>query len=328
MMQKGIHNDLYPKLTVLTELNYNDLTTEILPNGPYAVARSLLEGLKKINVHFNYNPQSLSEVEEVVVVLSGFAALNKAIDWKCRGRIKKLLAGPNVAALPSWITCLPNWNRIDLCLHPCQWTIDWWKSIDPGFNIPLRIWAAGVNTEFWQPPQNKARQKNVLIYKKTCPEDLFQSCIGAIANKDWTVSIIEYGHYSHDEYKTKLAQSDLAVFLSESESQGLAMFECWSCDVPTLIWDRGFFEWQGYSDKASAGPYLSDLTGIRFIGAEELAASLQHMLDNLDTFQPRLWILNNGSDEVSALNLLKIINSLETPKRTLLQNLSSILQRN
>jgi hypothetical protein len=314
MLRKYIRSNLYPKLTVLTEPVYKDITTEILPNGPYAVARSLLEGLKKTNVYYNYNPQSLSEVEKVVVVLSGFEALSKAIDWKCRGKIKKLLVGPNVAAMPTWITCLPNSNQINICLQPCQWTIDWWKSIDPEFSIPLRIWSAGVNTEFWQPPENKPIYRNVLIYKKSCPEDLFQSCISSAKNKNLTVSTVEYGNYSHDEYKTKLAQSDFAVFLSESESQGIALLECWSCNVPTLVWNRGYFEWQGYSDKASSAPYLSDLTGIFFSGTKEIETSLQYMLDNLKNFQPRSWVLSNGSDEVSALNLLKIINRLKSSK--------------
>ena len=290
------------KLTILSE--------PLQDNGPKAVAGSLLRGLPKIKADFNINPGDLSEVGEAVVVLSGIEALKSAIDWKSRGIIKKLLAGPNTAGVPFQISSIPLSQQIDIYLHPCQWTINWWKSIDPDFNIPLYIWPAGVDTGYWQPPASELRTNNVLFYKKKCPEDLFQSCIRAVQNKGLNVSIIEYGAYNHDDYKIKLAQSDFAVFFSESESQGIALFECWSCNVPALVWDRGYFEWLGYRDKASAAPYLSGLTGSRFRGEEELEISLTHMLDNLKIFQPRLWVLNNGSDEVSTSNLINIINSI------------------
>ena len=48
--------------------------------GHFAVTRSMVEGLQKIGVRSNYNPQRLAEVGEVVVVPAGFAALRRGLD--------------------------------------------------------------------------------------------------------------------------------------------------------------------------------------------------------------------------------------------------------
>ena len=287
----------------------NSICSRKKSSGPNSVFCNLVNGLEKIGVDYNYNPFSLENVGDSVVVLRDIKALKQAIQWKRNGRIKRLFAGPNVAMLPSEITSLPSSNKIDIYLHPCQWVINWWNSIDPEFPIKQHVWVAGVDTEFWQSPlKKKSRQKSVLIYKKKCPDEIFQSCIRIAKSMGLDVFKIRYGSYSIKEYKAKLGQVDFVIYLSESESQGIALFESWSCNIPTLVWDRGFFKWEGYSASASSAPYLTNMTGHCFSGAEELEQSIQYMLDNLDEFQPRSWVLKYGSDEVSARCLLKILN--------------------
>ena len=69
--------------------------------GHFAVTRSLVEGLDAIGASYNYNPKYPWELAETVIVLAGARTLRQAIKLKKKGRIKKLLAGPNIVVFSS-----------------------------------------------------------------------------------------------------------------------------------------------------------------------------------------------------------------------------------
>lgn len=111
------------KITILTEPTHESPMTHIgafkryvkkilgcAQRGPSAVLRSLMNGLKGEGVDFNYNPKNGKDVGGVVIVLSHIEALREAIELKRSGKIKKLLAGPNLVNLPS--------DNLELVTHP------------------------------------------------------------------------------------------------------------------------------------------------------------------------------------------------------------------
>lgn len=110
----------------------------------------------------------------------------------------------------------------------------------------------------------------------------------------WEIREIHYGHYSLEQFRDELRTCELAVFLSDWESQGIALAEAWSCDVPTLAWTSD----KHYPLKHVA-PYLSEATGQMFEGREDLQALLAGAW-RTDHLQPRKWVLENMSLERSA----------------------------
>ena len=99
------------------------------------------------------------------------------------------------------------------------------------------------------------------------------------------------------------------IYLSESESQGLALQEAWIRNVPTLVWDGGYwqcgkYKWQG----SSSAPYLTKDCGMFFKGKEDFINKFETFLKNLPNFQPREYSLENFTDETATKNYLKIIN--------------------
>ncbi|MCL5784049.1 MAG: hypothetical protein M1142_01680 [Patescibacteria group bacterium] len=279
-------------------------------NGPKAVQQNLIKGLNTLKINYNCNPILKNSVTESVVVLSDVNTLKQAIQLKKAGKIKKLIAGPNIAMLPQEISSLNNYQLIDLYIHPCQFVIDWWLKIKPNFSVKQAVWYAGVDENFWKPLKNQLISKKIMIYKKTYPTKLLNTIISTLNEKSLAYEVIDYGKYNIEEYRKKLRTTSYAIFLSESESQGMALFEAWSCDVPTLVWNRGYFRWNEYTAPASSAPYLSNLTGLTFSGGQDFIKSLEEMEKIHKQVRPREWILKNGTAKISASNLLKIIKNI------------------
>ncbi len=111
------------------------------------------------------------------------------------------------------------------------------------------------------------------------------------------------------EYRDRLDRAALGVFLSTFETQGIALAEAWSMNVPTLVWDpRGDAEWLGRRFRsASSAPYLTPATGVAFGDIADLKPALDLALRSLDSFQPRDWVLENMTDAVCSKRLYELI---------------------
>ena len=300
----------YKKLTVLT-MPIGDGRQSY--EGHYAVTRSIVEGLRKIGVNFNYNPLHINEVGDVVFVPAGFDALRQAIQLRRNGRIKKLLAGPNLVGRGCDENNIVANTEIDVYFSPSYWPLINLLDDAPSLKGRMHVWYAGVDTNFWVPiPKKKERiSKKVLVYWKTESEHFCIQVEEILKKYGWLPMRVRYGHYAKEQYKNMLSESAFAVFISRSESQGIALVEAWSMDVPTLVWEKA--EPLLYREKIwwpiSACPYLHPLTSVSWNTLEELDILLRSIPTMLPSFDPRNWVLRNMSDEVSAQLLLKIVNS-------------------
>jgi hypothetical protein len=277
-------------------------------NGPDSVKESIKRGFNSLKVPYNVNPSAL-QTGDTVLVLSGIDLLKHAIKLKRIRKIKKIVAGPNIAMLPSQIISLNNSNLIDIYIHPSAQIIKWWNYLDPDFRIKQKVWYAGVDSDYWE--VSKKTKEQILIYKKKCPDTLFNTVKKCLEKSDLPYEIIEYGKYSTSEYKSLLSKSSLVIYLSESESQGIALFEAWSCNTPTLVWNRGFGTWDKYRFSASSSPYLSKSTGTFFKNIQEFEPNFKKVLNEIHRFHPKKWIISNGTDKVTTKKLLKIINNIK-----------------
>jgi hypothetical protein len=284
--------------------------------GHYTITRSLVEGLQKLGTNFNYDPESIADVGDIIVVMSNLDALRQAINLKKTGKTKKIIAGPNITSLPTDITKISSFESIDLCIFHGQWFIEWWEHLCPNFPIQKSVWYAGVDTDFWQPldSQPQTLLKRVLIYQKYVSDDFTNKIKNKIHEKGLQTQILKYGKYNLEEYKNQLKISDIMLFLSPSETQGVALFESWACNVPTLVWNPGIYQWpeKGYStwQGCSSAPYLSEMTGCFFKSFDDFEPALEKMMNNFAFFSPREWILTHGSDQIAASNLLNLIDML------------------
>jgi glycosyltransferase involved in cell wall biosynthesis len=315
-----------PKLTVFTEpIHAEDLIGRIksflrplkyflqgqeLPakktlGGHYAVTRSLVQGLKKTGVDFNYNPSREKDIAENVIVLAGVERLKQAINLKNKGKIRMLLAGPNVVEDVRSENGIVANEAIDRYIVPSEWVKD--LVIEDCGRLKDRVlcWSAGVDSEYWKPTVDAKDRKQVLIYWKTEPEEFCNEVIKFVREEGMNPALLQYGKYSVEEYKGLLDRSAYAIFISRSESQGIALAEAWSMNVPTLVFDPGEFFFGGRTIyNVSACPYLTPSTGLNWKTLAELRNIIRDK-NSFTGFKPREYVLKRFTDEYSARQLIE-----------------------
>lgn len=305
------------KITVLTDSfalkrKKTLLKSQVVFDGHKAVTRSLIEGLKLSGIRYSYNPTRIFRKQKNVIVLSGNETLKKALELKKEDRIKKLLVGPNMFVFPSENNGILGDDMIDGLIVPSDWVRDLYVKDLPKIKDKIFVWPAGVNQTFWS-PSNTAKN-NVLLYIKT-DNDIVIDVQSLLEKNRIKYTKLVYGKYDSADYKKQLDSSRAAIFLSTSESQGLALVEAWSMNVPTLVWNAKktkiiSIERSLVTTAASSAPYLSTKTGVFWDDIKELEAVVKDVLQGENSFEPRNWVLNNMTDLACAVKLTEIFNDL------------------
>lgn len=273
-------------------------------NGHIGVTSSLLDGLNKLNYKYSYN--SFKGDIDIVVVLAGVNYLKQAIALKKKGRIKKILAGPNLVTRADEQNAICADPAVDICLVPSEWVkIAYLEEVE-NLKKRVKVWAAGIDIDFWKPQNNHRAQ--VLLYWKTESLSFVTAVKQLLSNYFSEIKVIRYGTYSKEQFREQLDKSFLSIFISRSESQGLALAEAWAMNVPTLVWNPEQLVAHGrrYS-QVSAAPYLTEITGQMWKTIEDLKSLLDKLPIVLSATFPRKWIQQNITTTISAQSLLTII---------------------
>jgi hypothetical protein len=129
---------------------------------------------------------------------------------------------------------------------------------------------------------------------------------------------IDYRLFSYDdrydetEYINCLQNAKYGIWVGRHESQGFALEETLSCNVPLLVWDVLSMnqEWgPNYADiPATTIPYWDGRCGEIFYKREHFDYAYKVFMSKLHDFRPREYILSNltmEKCEKEFINLLK-----------------------
>ena len=274
--------------------------------GHFAVTRSLVEGLEKIDTDFNYNPSTLSQLADTVIVLAGVRTLRQAIRLKQEGKIRKLFAGPNIVHFSSDFGSILTSPEIDSVITPCDWVIEHYVADNPTLQGRIFSWPAGVDTNFWIPvPTLSLTSKRILIFEKQSkgPVGPVEPYAEYLCGLGWTVEILRYGSFRHNQYLDQLQQASLLLGFVTEESQGIAWAEAWAVGVATLLWRNTQQVVHNRLLRVSTAPYLCNQNGLFFDDLDHFKQQFAYWQAHRAQFAPRRWVQDNMSDEVSARQL-------------------------
>lgn len=279
--------------------------------GHYAVTRSVVEGLRAIGADFNFNPASFSELARIVYAPAN-EALMQAIGLKRQGAIDFLVAGPVNAFFADECNSIMLSPAIDLAIVAHEWMIDFYRET-PELARKSRACPCGVDVEFWK-PTGARKGPACVVYWKSGDERFCEEVEATVKRAGLEPVRVRSGHGKHNlfkpaELRAVLDRAAISVFLSTFESQGIALAEAWAMNVPTVVWDpRSSAEWLGRRFKSeSSAPYLTPSTGLAVRDAADIGGALGQALANLDTFQPRGWVLEHMTDAVCSRKLYELI---------------------
>jgi hypothetical protein len=265
--------------------------------GPISVLESIRRGLSELNIDFTIN----KEFSDITYVISGIKTLKYALKNKEKGKIKKLIVGPAIVVLPNEENNILLNKNIDTIILPSKWNKDLFYSIYPELENKIRILPAGVK-KCNDIPQNK---DGILIFNKN-NNKITEEIYNIISNK-YKTKIIKYGHFKQKEYYSLLNKYKYLIYISNSESQGIALQEAWVRDIPTLVWNKGFWEYKNikWNDEKISAPYLNERCGMFFKDIEDFKTKFEYFIHN--NYEPQKYCSENLLDKNFAQNLLNVI---------------------
>ena len=271
-------------------------------NGPLEVIHGIQESLTKKSQNINVT----SECNWIVS--SNLTELIR--DWRADELTAPVLLGPNIEFeryLPE-IASLRN----KYILVPAPWVAPVLQSRMKVSLKQIRIWASGVDTDFWK-RENGMRQ-NVLIYRKNDHSDDLKTALEFLKKENIPFKVFEYGKYRQQAFKKYLNNSIAAIWLAGTESQGMALLQAWSMDVPTLVRrkDTYFDEIGSALFPATSAPYLTSETGC-FSETESLTViDLENFFCSISEFKPREHVMQNFTLDKKIQEALSLLPELSS----------------
>lgn len=231
-----------------------------------------------------------------------------------------IVFGPAVYNHPSDAPRLFSDHNILQIIVSCDWMKQMYDSIWPGKSS---IWAAGIDSKLWSPQRRRGdRDIDVLIYNKIMwkkehfAAELVQPIQRVLDRLGLATKKLTYGSYKEEDFRALLMRSRSMVFLCEHETQGFALLQTLSSDVPVFAWDRGGF-WQDEAyfpnrvrfQPVTSTPYWDERCGMKFTSSAEFESDFGAFWDAVqgERFSPRDYIIEHFDLAERAKSYVRLI---------------------
>lgn len=196
-----------------------------------------------------------------------------------------------------------------------QWVIDIWKIFPVCNNLNLVALPFGVDTDkFINNKPISERNKIIVYFKHRNPIEL-NLIIHFLENKKIDYDIFSYDkRYDENNYIEHLQNSKFCIWIDAHESQGFALQEALSCDVPLLVWNVTSMN-QEYGSryknlKATTISYWHNKCGELFYNINDFEMIYNKFIENIQNYKPREFILENLSTDACENRLIEFIDNM------------------
>ncbi len=201
---------------------------------------------------------------------------------------------------------LPRRHALRQVLVPSDWVKRMFSKTWPDI---VSVWPVGIDTERWSPAGDSKKTVDVLVYEKLFRErerfqvELFEPMMADLRRRGLSVESLRYGSY-HERDLMALSQTARSmIYLSPHETQGIALEQMLSANVPVMAWDPGG-DWQSLEyllrgvryGPVTTVPYWDERCGEKFTSAVDFGDAFSRFWRGVETgsFAPREMILDKG----------------------------------
>ena len=227
---------------------------------------------------------------------------------------KKFIFGPHFSVFINTKCMFNNIHNNAIYIQPSEWVRKLWVDEFKYKSLPVVPYAFGVDTDtYTETKQINDRQKVLIYFKRRKQSDLkYVTDFLDKLNIDYTT--VCYGKYKSDDYLKLLRESKYCIWIGCHESQGFALEEALSCNVPLLVWDVtrmaqeiGCNKYNSIKTRATSIPYWDYRCGLNFTNISELSSIYDKFIKQLHLFKPREYILENLSIKTRTEKFLQLI---------------------
>jgi hypothetical protein len=208
--------------------------------------------------------------------------------------LEEIINKSNQVTTSIFVNVLSNWIK-DIC-----------KKFVNNKNCNFLTIPFPVDVEKFKPNKDKINN-NFFIYFKHVEYyklDIIKKITESLENYNSRTFI--YGEYQENDYLNYLQTCKFGIWIGSHESQGFALQECLSCDVPLFVLDvkslkdefytPNYYPWRNRKIsidelEATSAPYFDEYCGILIKSYQNIDDEFRNFLENLNNYKPREYIL-------------------------------------
>lgn len=225
---------------------------------------------------------------------------------------KKFIFGNHFSVFPTnKLLYINNIHKNSIYIQPSDWASQVWRDMNAEKVIPVKTLPFAVNTNKFKPISSS--KEKVFIYFKGRKNEELNILTSFLNKKNIKYEIFDYRkRYDEKDYIKCLQESKYGIWLGRHESQGFALQEALSMNVPLLVWDvTSMNQEEGYNYADIFGtviPYFDNRCGEYFYKANEFEEKYNMFISKLGTYKPREYVVENLNTEKCAEYLKKLIS--------------------
>lgn len=237
--------------------------------------------------------------------INWFVQGNRTLYEKPFPEFKNLYLGPNIAELPSECEVMMNLDCYNKVIVPSNWVKDLFsKQLPPD---KIEVWHSGIDLNRWC-EKEKNIEYDFLIYAKNRDQNDVTAVINFFEEKKLKYKVMGYGTFNQDDLMDVVSKSRYGFIICGSETQGIAIAEMLSSNLPLLVWDAVEYAHRGpaFLSPATSIPYFDNRCGEVFYDASDMEEAYNTFRKGV--YSPREYALENFDYIKQTKKILKIIN--------------------
>jgi hypothetical protein len=270
--------------------------------------RSALYAYKNIQITPFYWPEELSRFNlvEYDVVYSPTYPIDVS-----KYPNTKFIFGPHFSVFPE-CNLQSSKGPNSVYIQPSKWSADIWSISPLCKDIHIKPVPFGVDTDQFTEIIPLEQRTQVFVYYKTREPGDLQFMQDKLKLLGIDYKLFSYDHrYQEVEYMTCLHNAKYGIWVGRHESQGFALEEALSCNVPLLVWDVLSMNQEygpNYDDiPATVIPYWDSRCGEIFYKREHFDYAYKVFMSKLCDFKSREYVLENLSRDKCEKAFLKLL---------------------
>ena len=206
---------------------------------------------------------------------------------------KKFIFGPHFSVFPdNRLLSINNTNNNSIYIQPSNWAADTWRNFNVEKIITIKEFPFPVEIEKFCPNQHSQKNEVFIYFKSRKPEEV-EYVKQFLNNKNIAYKIFDYiKKYNEEDYLKCLQNAKYGICIGRHESQGFAIEEALSCNVPLLIWEVKYMSQEygyNYPDiPATVIPYWDERCGEYFYKVEEFETTYNKFITKFITYPKRV----------------------------------------
>ena len=152
------------------------------------------------------------------------------------------------------------------------------------------------------------KEIDCLVYFKKRSDSELHMLEEILEKNKLTYKVLKYGHYKNSTLEKLAKNCSFGIILDKTESQGFAIQNLMSLNLPLLVWDYNINIYENIMLEGTTVPFWDSNCGIKFKNKAELISVLPKFLENIHNFSPANFIKENLTYEIFRQNLNKCLN--------------------